>query len=42
MIAQEEEDIKRKPYAFTVGSFMNAMLCTRFDIWFVKGVVKRF
>ena len=39
----EEEDAMRKvPYAFAVGSLMYAMLCTRPDICYAVGVVSRY
>ena len=39
---QEEEDMRRIPYASAVGSLMYAMLCTRPDICYAVGVVSRF
>ena len=39
---QDEEDMKRIPYASTVGSLMYAMLCTRFDICYAVGIVSRY
>ncbi|XP_073298530.1 secreted RxLR effector protein 161-like [Primulina huaijiensis] len=39
---QEEETIRRIPYASAVGSLMYAMLCTRPDIFFAVGVVSRY
>ena len=39
---QEEEDMRRVPYASTVGSLMYAMLCTRPDICYAIGIVSRY
>ena len=39
---QEEEDIRRVPYASVVGSLMYAMLCTRPDICYAIGIVSRY
>ena len=39
---QEEEDMKRIPYASAVGSLMYAMLCTRPDICYAVGIVRRY
>ena len=39
---QEEEDMRRVPYASTVGSLMYAMLCTRPDICYAVGIVSRY
>ena len=39
---QEEEDMRRVPYASTVGSLMYAMLCSRPDICYAVGMVSRF
>ena len=39
---QEEEDMRRIPYASAVGSLMYAMLCTRPDICYAVGVVSRY
>ena len=39
---QEEEDMRRVPYASAVGSLMYAMLCTRPDICYAVGMVSRF
>ena len=39
---QEEEDMRRIPYASAVGSLMYAMLCTRPDICYAMGIVSRF
>ena len=39
---QEEEDMRRFPYALAVGSLMYAMLCTRPDICYAVGVVSRY
>ena len=39
---QEEEDMRRIPYASAVGSIMYAMLCTRLDICYVVGIVSRY
>ena len=39
---QEEEDMRRIPYASTVGSLMYAMLCTRPDICYAVGIVIRY
>ena len=39
---QEEEDMRRFPYASAVGSLMYAMLCTRPDICYTVGVVSRY
>ena len=39
---QEEEDMRRIPYASVVGSLMYAMLCTRPDICYVVGIVNRY
>ena len=39
---QEEEDMRRIPYASAVGSLMYAMLCTRPDIYYAIGIVNRY
>ena len=39
---QEEEDMRRVPYASAVGSLMYAMLCTRPDICYAGGIVSRY
>ena len=39
---QEEEDMRRFPYASAVGSLMYTMLCTRPDICYVVGIVNRY
>ena len=39
---QEEEDMRRVPYASPVGSLMYAMLCTRPDICYAVGIVSRY
>ncbi|TYJ98755.1 gag/pol protein [Cucumis melo var. makuwa] len=39
---QEVEDMRRIPYASTLGSLMYAMLCTRPDICYVVGIVSRY
>ena len=39
---QEEEDMRRVPYASAVGSLMYAMLCTRPDICYAIGIVSRY
>ncbi|XP_037492286.1 uncharacterized protein LOC119369668 [Jatropha curcas] len=39
---KEKEEVKRIPYASTVGSLMYAMVCTRPDIAHAVGVVSRF
>ncbi|TYK16300.1 gag/pol protein [Cucumis melo var. makuwa] len=39
---QEVEDIRRIPYASTVGSLMYAMLCTRPDICYAVGIVSKY
>ena len=39
---QEEEDMRRIPYALAIGSLMYAMLCTRPDICYAVGVVTRY
>ena len=39
---QEEEDMRRVPYASVVGSLMYAMLCTRPDICYAIGIVSRY
>ena len=39
---QEKEQMKRIPYASVVGSLMYAMMCTRYDICFVVGMVSRY
>ena len=39
---QENEQMKRVPYASAVGSLMYAMLCTRPDICFAVGMVSRY
>ncbi|KAL4035561.1 hypothetical protein IC575_004263 [Cucumis melo] len=39
---QEVEDIRRIPYASTMGSLMYAMLCTRPDICYAVGIVSRY
>ena len=39
---QEEEDMRRVPYAFAVGSLMYALLCTRPDICYAIGIVSRY
>ena len=41
-IPQEEEDMRRIPYASAVGSLMYAMLCTRPDICYAVGIVDRY
>uniref|UniRef100_A0A803QQ23 Gag/pol protein n=1 Tax=Cannabis sativa TaxID=3483 RepID=A0A803QQ23_CANSA len=38
---QKIEDMRRFPYASTVGSLMYAMLCTRPNIYYVAGIVSR-
>ena len=39
---QEEEDMRRIPYALAVGSLMYAMLCTKPDIFYAVGIVSRY
>ena len=39
---QEEEDMRRVPYASAVGSLMYAKLCTRPDICYAVGIVSRY
>ena len=39
---QEEEDMRRIPYALAIGSLMYAMLCTRPDICYAVGIVSRY
>ena len=39
---QEEEDMRRIPYASAIGSLMYAMLCTRPDICYTVGIVSRY
>ena len=39
---QEIKDMRRIPYASTVGNLMYAMLCTRPDICYVVGIVSRY
>ncbi|TYK28613.1 retrovirus-related pol polyprotein from transposon tnt 1-94 [Cucumis melo var. makuwa] len=39
---QEVEDMRRIPYASTVGSLMYVMLCTRPDICYTMGIVSRY
>ncbi|TYK02508.1 gag/pol protein [Cucumis melo var. makuwa] len=39
---QEVEDMRRIPYASTVGSLMYVMLCTRPDICYAVGIVSRY
>ena len=39
---QEEEDMRRIPYASAIGSLMYAMLCTRLDICYAVGIVGRY
>ena len=39
---QEEEDMRRIPYASAVRSLMCAVLCTRQDICYAVGVMSRF
>ena len=39
---QEEEDMRRVPYASAVGSLMYVMLCTRPDICYAVGIVSRY
>ena len=39
---QEEDDMRRIPYASVVDSLMYAMLCTRPDICYVVGIVSRY
>ena len=39
---QEEEDMRRIPYASAVGSLMYAMLCTRSDICYAVGIVSHY
>ena len=39
---QEEEDMRRIPYASVVGSLMYAMLCMRHDICYAIGIVNRY
>ena len=41
-IPQEEEDMRRIPYASTIGSLMYAMLCTRPNICYAVGIVNRY
>ena len=39
---QEEEDMRRIPYASAVGCLMYVMLCTRPDICYAVGIVSRY
>ena len=39
---QEEEDMRRVPYASAMGSLMYAMLCTRPNICYAIGIVSRY
>lgn len=39
---QEEEDMRKYPYASAVGSLMYAMLCTRLDICYVVGMISSY
>ena len=39
---QEEEDMRRVPYASAVGSLMYAMLCTKPNICYAVGIVSRY
>ena len=39
---QEEEDMRRIPYASAIGNLMYAMLCTRPDICYAVGIVSRY
>ena len=39
--SQEEEDMRRYPYAFVVGSLMYAMQCTRLDICYEVSIVSK-
>ena len=39
---QEEEDMRKYPYASVVESMMYAMLCTRPDICYAVGIVSRY
>ena len=39
---QEQEDMRKYPYASAVGSLMYAMLCTRPDICYAVGIVSRY
>ena len=39
---REEEEMRRVPYASTVGSLTYAMLCTRPDIFYAIGIVSRY
>ena len=39
---QEEEDMRRIPYASAVGNLMYVMLCTRPDICYAAGIVSRY
>ena len=41
-IDEEKEDMRRVPYASTVGSLMYVTVCTRPNIAYVVGVVSRF
>ncbi|KAL0546781.1 hypothetical protein IC582_016694 [Cucumis melo] len=40
--SKEVEDIRRIPYASTVGNLMYAMLCTRPDICYAVGIVSKY
>ena len=39
---QEEEDMRRYPYASSVGRLMYAMQCTRPNICYAVGIVSKF
>ena len=39
---QEEEDMRRIPYASAIGTLMYVMLCTRPDICYAVGIVSRY
>ena len=39
---EEEEDMRRIPYASVVGNLMYVMLCTRPDICYAVGIVSRY
>ena len=39
---QEEDDIRRIPYASVVGSLMYAMLCMRPNICYAVGIVRNY
>ena len=41
-IPQDEEDMRRVPYASAVGSLMYAMLCTKPNICYAVGIVSRY